>query len=115
MRVRELSSTQRKLLDDLAGRISVRLEAHFVEIPGADDAHIGVSLQEAGRTVVIDLPVALLAQAIEDPGGREVLRTRLKARRDRMMFQTPPRALPKTITPMFSPGPPRGGFRGGRR
>ena len=91
------------------------MEAHFVELPGADDARIGVALSEGARNVVIEVPLAVLLQATADVTGREILRTRMKARRDRMMFRVPPRALPKDIAPMFSPGPPRGGFRGGRR
>ncbi len=88
---------------------------HFVELPASNDAHIGVALHEGHRNVVIEMPVAVLVQATEDPNGREILRTRIKARRDRMMFRVPPRALPKDIAPLFNPGPPRGGFRGGRR
>jgi hypothetical protein len=114
MRLRDLSPTHHRLLAHLASGISARLEAHFVELPKVDDAHVGVALREGSRNVVIELPVSLLAQAEEDPGGREVLRTRMKARRDRMMFQTPPAPLPKKIAPLFNSGPPRGGFRGRR-
>jgi len=115
MRLSEISPSQRRLLNDLAGRISHRLEAHFVELAPSDDVRIGVALREGDRTVTIELPATLLADAVEDAGARETLRTRMKARRDRMMFRVPPRALPKQIAPMFSPGPPRGGARGGRR
>ena len=116
MRLSEIAPSQRRLLAELASRISDRLEAHFVELPGGDGEHIGVALHEGHRRVVIELPLAILIQATEDPSGREVLRTRIKARRDRMMFRPPPRALPKEIAPMFSPSPPRAGFgRGGRR
>jgi hypothetical protein len=116
VRLNEISAAQRRLLSELASRISDRLEAHFVELPRADDTHIGIALHEGDRKVVIEVPLAVLAQAGEDPNGREILRTRMKARRDRMMFKMPPRALPKDIAPLFSPGPPRGGgFRGGRR
>ena len=115
MRLNEISSTQRRLLSELANGISGRLEAHFVELPGSDDARIGVALHERDRKVVIEVPLAILLQATQDANGREIFRTRIKARRDRMMFRTPPRALPKDIAPLFSPGPPRGGFRGGRR
>jgi hypothetical protein len=105
------------LLATLASAISGRLEAQFIELPDRDGAHIGVALREGSRNVVIELPVALLAQAVDDPGGREMLRTRVKARRDRMMFKTPPAPLPKKIAPLFNPAPSRGGggFRGGRR
>ncbi len=115
VRLNDISPSQRRLLSEIASRISDRLEAHFVQLPASNDAHIGVALHEADREVVIEIPVAILLQATEDPNGREILRTRIKARRDRMMFRTPPRALPKNIAPLFSPGPPRGGFRGGRR
>ena len=115
MRLRDVSATHHRLLTSLASGISGRLEAHFVELPDGGDAHIGVAMKEGQRNVVIELPVTMLAQAAEDPGGRELLRTRMKARRDRMMFQVPPAPLPKKIAPLFNPGPPRGGFRGGRR
>jgi hypothetical protein len=114
MRLREISPVQHRLLEQLASGISTRLEAQFVELADRDDAHIGVMLKESSRQVVIELPVAML-QA-EDLAGREQLRTRMKARRDRMMFKTPPAPLPKNVAPLFHPGPPRGGgFRGGRR
>ena len=116
MRLSEIPSTQRKLLGELANRISDRLEAFFVTLPGTDDTRIGVELQEGGRKVVIELPLALLLHAVEDLSGRELLRTKMKARRDRMMFRVPPASLPKKILPLVSLGPPRGGsFRGGRR
>jgi hypothetical protein len=115
MRLRDVSPEHRRLLAHLASAISGRLEAHFIELPDGDDDHIGVALHEGSRNVVIELPVAMLAHAVDDPGGRELLRTRVKARRDRMMFKTPPAPLPKKIAPMFSPAPTGGGFRGGRR
>ena len=117
MRLRDVSPAHHRLLANLASGISGLLEAAFVDLRDGNDAHIGVALREGSRNVVIELPVALLAQAEEDPGGRELLRTRVKARRDRMMFKTPPAPLPKKIAPMFGPGPSRGGggFRGGRR
>jgi hypothetical protein len=115
MRLREISPVQHRLLEQLASGISTRLEAQFVELADRDDAHIGVMLKEASRQVVIELPVAMLTEA-DDLAGREQLRTRVKARRDRMMFKTPPPPLPKNVAPLFHPGPPRGGgFRGGRR
>ena len=115
VRLNEISPSQRRLLSEITSRISDRLEAHFVELPGSNEAHIGVALHEADRKVVIEIPLAILLQATEDLNGREILRTRIKARRDRMMFRAPPRALPKNIAPMFNAGPPRGGYRGGRR
>lgn len=113
MRLRDVTPAHHRLLADLASGISGRLEAQFVELPAPDQARIGVTLREGRRSVVIELPIALLTQAIEDPSGREVFRTRLKSRRDRMMFTSPPPPLPKKIAPLFNPGPPRD--RGGRR
>ena len=116
MRLREMASRPHALLEQLANGISSRLEAHFVELPDKEETHVGVALKEGSRKVVIELPVALFAQAAGDPSAREVLRTRMKARRDRMMFKTPPPPLPKEILPLFNPAPTRGGgFRGGRR
>ena len=115
MRLNELSAAHRHLLSDVALRISSRLEAHFIELPAADQAHIGIALREGDRAVTIEMPLAVLIEALETANGREVLRTRIKARRDRMMFKTPARALPKDIAPLFHPGPPRNQFRGGRR
>lgn len=115
MRLRDVSAAQQRLLADLASGISGRLEVHFVELPNQGDAQIGVAMREGSKSVVIELGIDLLAQAMEDPAGREVLRTRMKSRRDRMMFQPPPARLPKKIAPLFDSAPSRGGFRGGRR
>src|SRR5262249_35146037 len=71
MGLRDISQTHHRLLASLASGISGRLEAHFVELPDGDDARIGVALREGSRHVVIEVPVAMLAQALEDPGGRE--------------------------------------------
>jgi hypothetical protein len=115
MRLRDVAPAHRTLLAELASGISARLEAEFVELSGTDQPSIGVSLREASRSVVIAMPDTVLAQALETPAGREVLRTRVKARRDRMLFKTPPPPLPKKIAPLLSSGPPRPSFRGGRR
>jgi hypothetical protein len=113
----EILPAQRKLLGEVARRISDRLEATFVPLPGGgDETRVGIELEEGHRKVVIELPLTLLLQAATDPIGREVLRTRIKARRDRMMFLVPPAALPKKIPPLVTVAPPRaGGYRGGRR
>jgi hypothetical protein len=112
----EIALAHRRLLAELASQISNRLEADFVLLPNGNGDHLGVALHEGDRKVVIEIPIALLIGAMETPSGREALRTRIKARRDRLMFRVAPRALPKKISPMFSPGPPRaGGPRGGRR
>lgn len=103
------------MLGELARGISDRLEIELVVLPNAGQDRIGLALREGDRNVVIELPLAAIAQATADPIGREILRTRIKGRRDRMMFRVPPPALPKKIAPLFSPGPPRAGYRGGRR
>jgi hypothetical protein len=115
MRLNEISAQQRRLLSEVSAQISGRLEAHFVELPAADDSHIGIALHQADRKVIIEVPLAILVEALDSANGREVLRTRIKARRDRMMFKGPGRAFPKDIEPLFNAGPPRNGFRGGRR
>jgi hypothetical protein len=115
VRANEIAMSERRMLAELARGISDRLEAEFVPVPNAGDDRVGIALREGDRNVVIELPLATIAQAAADPIGREMLRTRIKGRRDRMMFRVPPRALPKNIAPLFSPGPPRNGFRGGRR
>ena len=116
MRLRDVSPMHHRLLEGLASGISTRLEARFIELRDGLEAHIGITLHEGSRNVLIELPFTLLNQALEDPGGREVLRTRMKARRDRMMFQAPAAPLPKNIVPLFgAAGPARGGYRGGRR
>jgi hypothetical protein len=116
MRLRDVSPAQHQLLAQLASGISGRLEVRFMEVADEDQAQIGVALREGSRSVVVTVPFALLTQAVDNAAGREQLRTRLKARRDRMMFKTPPAPLPKHIAPLLtSVGPPRGGFRGGGR
>lgn len=116
VRQSEIAPAHRKLLGEVTGRISMRLEACFVDLPGGDDTRVGIELEEGGRKVVMELPLAVLLQAVVDPSGRELLRTRIKARRDRMLFRAAPPALPKHIPPLVSLPPPRsGGYRGGRR
>ncbi len=115
MRLNEISAPQRRLLSEVSAQISGRLEAHFVELPAADDMHIGIAMHEGDRKVVIEMPLAILVEALDSANGREHLRTRIKGRRDRMMFKMPGRSLPKNIVPLFNAGPPRNGFRGGGR
>lgn len=116
MRLTDLTPAHRRLLDELSGQISTRLEAHFTEIPGADGQHIGISLRERGCAVVIEVPTSLFEDAAENTAARATLRTRIKARRDRMLFRPPPAALPKHIAPMSDPiwNRPRGGGYGRR-
>jgi hypothetical protein len=60
VRLNELSAAHRRLLSDVVPAISSRLEAHFVELPEADQAHIGIALHEGGRAVTIEMPLAVL-------------------------------------------------------
>lgn len=115
MRLSEITAAQRRLLEELAGRISTKLEAEFIELPNAMDTHIGVALQEGTRRVVVELPIAILQQASADPAGRETLRTRLKRRRDRMLFREPPARLAKNVAPLSNASWSRPGGFGGRR
>ena len=111
----EVSDSERRLLRQLAARISNRLEAEFTDELGGDRPHVGVRLNERDRGVVLELPRALLAQAREDPTARESVRVRLKSARDRMLFRPPPRPLPKRIEGAMDPGAMRFGDRRGRR
>jgi len=108
--VREIAATHRQLLEQLAGQISNRLECGFTDLQGADGATVGVELRERGRTVVMELPVALLVSAVSDAVAREAVRVRIKARRDRMLFRPPPVPLPKRITSVADPAGSRFGF-----
>src|SRR5436189_274144 len=74
------------------------------ELPGPDGPNVGVTLRERRRHVVMEVPGALLAQAADDLSAREMLRVRIKTRRDRMLFQAPPRPLPKNIASTVMPG-----------
>lgn len=91
---------QRRLLEDLAGRISTRLEATFRAAGDPDGPNVGIELRERNASVVIEVPRTMLNLALGEPAAREALRVRLKTRRDRMLFQTPPASLPKHIAPM---------------
>jgi regulator of protease activity HflC (stomatin/prohibitin superfamily) len=103
VRLNEILTSQRKLLRDLTGRISNRLESQFTELPG-DGPNVGIELQERGRRVVMELPAALLLQADGDPSVQEAIRVRIKARRDRMLFRAQPAPLPKHIASAPDPG-----------
>jgi hypothetical protein len=107
VRVRELTPSHRQLLADLSGRISMRLESVFRDGSETDGPNLGVSLTERGRSVVVEIPFAMLDEASRDLTAREALRVRLKGRRDRMLFITPPARLPKHIAPLSA-------FSGGR-
>ena len=65
----------------------------------------------------MEIPVALLTEAIRDLTAREAVRVRIKTRRDRMLFKAPPSRLPKHIAATAPPsgfGPMGGGPRGRR-
>lgn len=115
MRVRALTTSHRQLLADLSGRISGRLESVFRDGNDADGPNLGVSLTERGRSVVVEVPFAMLDEASRDPTVREALRVRLKGRRDRMMFTAPPSPLPKNIAPLSAYGGGRDDRRFGGR
>jgi hypothetical protein len=112
VRLRDIGDPQRRLLREVAGRISQRLDAEFVEPPGAESANIGVTLRERGQSVLMEIPEALLARAQEEPTAREAFRVRIKATRDRMLFRPPPPPLPKNIAAAGDPAVLRGGPRG---
>ena len=110
MRLKDITAAHQRLLRDLTTRISNGLESEFSELPGPDGPSVGITLRERRRQVVMEVPAALLAQAGDDLTARETLRVRIKARRDRMLFQAPPRPLPKHIASAATPG----GFGFGR-
>jgi hypothetical protein len=115
VRVRELTSAHRQLLTDVSGRISMRLEASFRDGEDAAAPNVEVMLVERGRSVVIEVPFAMLDDASRNPIAREAFRVRLKGRRDRMLFTAPPAPLPKKITPLSSYGAGRETRRFGGR
>ena len=110
MRLKEITAAHQRLLRDLTTRISNGLESEFSELPVPDGPNVGITLRERRRHVVMEVPAALLAQAADDLSAREMLRVRIKARRDRMLYQAPPRPLPKKIASTVMPG----GFGFGR-
>lgn len=90
MRLSEITSAQRKLLEEVTANISSRLEAHFTDLAAGEGMSIGVHLKERGRSVVIEIPEAVLVAAGEDAAARHALQIRIKGRRDRMLFKEPP-------------------------
>ncbi len=93
----------------------MRLESVFLDGSDADGPNLGVSLTERGRSVVVEVPFAMLDEASRDLAAREALRVRLKARRDRMLFVVPPARLPKHIAPLSAYGGGRDDRRFGGR
>jgi hypothetical protein len=114
VRLRDIGDPQQRLLRELAGRISNRLDAEFTEPAGAESRNIGLKLRERGHSAMMEVPETLLLSANGDPSAREALRVRIKATRDRMLFRRPPTPLPKNITAAADPATSRGGFGFGR-
>ena len=116
MRLHEVTASHQRLLRDLTSRISSGLESEFSELKDADGPNVGVILRERRCEVVMEIPAALLMQAVDDLTAREAIRVRIKGRRDRMLFKAPPGALPKHIARAPAPGGFQSGFgRGGPR
>lgn len=114
VRLKDITPSHQRLLRDVTGRISSGLETEFSELPDVDGPNVGIILRERRRQVVMGIPEALLAQAAEDLTAREAIRVRIKVRRDRMLFQAPPKPLPKHIATAPTPGSMPFGFgRGG--
>jgi len=110
-RQRDIGEAELRLLNELAGRISNRLEATFIPDKPGDGTAVAVTLSERGHTASMEIPTALLARAQEEPTAKEALRVRIKSTRDRMMFRPPPRPLPKNIASAADPAfMSRGGF-----
>ena len=110
MRLRDITAPQQRLLRDLTSRISGGLETEFSNLPGDDGPNVGIILRERRRQIVIEIPATLLLEAAGDLTAREAIRVRIKVRRDRMLFQAPPRPLPKHIAPAATPGSMHFGF-----
>jgi hypothetical protein len=102
VRLKDITESHQRLLRDVTTRISSGLESEFSELAGPDGPNVGVTLRERRRQVLMEIPAA-----------REAIRVRIKARRDRMLFQAPPRPLPKRIAAALTPGSPLGFGRGG--
>lgn len=114
MRLKEVLGPQKRLLQELTGRISNRLETEFADAPGEDGPNVGIALHERGRRGFMELPGALLEQAVGDPAARESVRVRIKSARDRMLFRPPPAPLPKHVVAAPDPAGSRFGFGYGR-
>ena len=114
MRLKDITPSHQRLLRDVTNRISNGLETEFSELPGADGPNVGVILRERRRHVLMEIPGTLLMEAAGDLTAREAIRVRIKGRRDRMLFQAPPRPLPKHVATAPAPGTMHFGFgRGG--
>jgi hypothetical protein len=113
-----ITTSQRRLIAALTGRISDRLAAEFEKSPLPDSATVRVTLTERGKTGRVEIPCALLLKAEGDLTARDLLRVRIKAARDRMLFRPPPSRPRRDIEPLGDPAMwrSRGSFgRGGGR
>lgn len=93
MRLREVGDSHHELLRQLARRISRRLDAAFIDLPGTEKPTIGIQLREGSRHALMELPEGLLLRAQGDVSIKETIRVRIKARRDRMLFRGDPAFL----------------------
>ena len=108
MRLKDIADSHRRLLRELTGRISKRLQAEFITLSCADGPNIGIQLREGHRGVVMELPAAVLLRAEGDMTVQEAIRVRIKTRRDRMLFRHEPISLREHIG--AGRRPPSGGF-----
>lgn len=117
MRLKEITAAHRRLLGELAGKISNRLEASFADPAEAESPNIGVRLNERGKRGALEVPETLLLAAASDAAVRHALGLRIKSARDRMLFKPPPERPRADIAPAGEPffQPRGGGARRGRR
>jgi hypothetical protein len=90
VRLKDIAGSHRRLLRELTRRVSKRLQAEFITLPGADGPNIGIQLRQGKRKVVMELPAALLLRAEGDMTVQEAIRIRIKTRHDRMLFRHEP-------------------------
>jgi hypothetical protein len=114
MRADVITASQRRMVEALVGRISDRLATEFEKSPNPDSMNVCVTLKERGKSGRMEIPYALLLQAESDLRVHDMLRVRIKAARDRMLFRPPPPRLQTAIQPLGDPASDRrGGFRQG--
>jgi len=104
VRLNEVTPAQRTMLASVTQRISRRLDASFTDPHAMDGTNAAILLRERNKSVVIEVPDAVVFDATTDPAARESFRVRIKARRDRMLFRDPPAPLPKRIERAAEPG-----------
>ena len=117
MRADVITASQRRMVEALIGRISDRLATEFQKSPNPDSMNVCVTLKERGKSGRMEIPYELLLQAESDLRVHDMLRVRIKAARDRMLFRPPPPRPQSDIQPLGDPASDRrGGFnRGGYR